>query len=335
MAKRKKNYLNNKDMMNEIHISKMTFCSFRDKIEDNQQDFIVEDINDIFGLMSVQVGKDDEGKAIMEDKPVLELAFAARASRLSKLEIPTEISDIKLEDIVFRVLTTEHIPLVPKKKSKATLARETLEAKSLALFEELLEDDEIPAAEIDPNIEMVPMRCNFPSFVHYRFLPGSEGSENKDQLILVGKSHWKGPLEDGVFCKSHGQSTDNLARMYLKLCERYGSRSNWRSYTYNDEMQGQALLQLTQVGLQFNEYRSQNPFSYFTQIVSNSFTRIFNIEKKMQEIRDDILEMNQLTPSWSRQMENDKQAVVLPEDFYKSQKNAIYKKKPDLDQKIK
>jgi hypothetical protein len=89
--------------------------------------------------------------------------------------------------------------------------------------------------------------------------------------------------------------------MFMKLCERYATRSNWRGYTYNEEMRGQALLQLSQIGLQFDESKSQNPFAYYTAAITNSFTRILNIEKKNQNIRDDILEMNGLNPSWTRQ----------------------------------
>ena len=62
-----------------------------------------------------------------------------------------------------------------------------------------------------------------------------------------------------------------------------------------------ALLQLSQIGLQFDESKSQNPFAYYTAAITNSFTRILNIEKKNQNIRDDILEMNGLNPSWTRQ----------------------------------
>ena len=44
---RKKNYLNNKDILTQIHLSKMTYCTYRDRDLDNQQDFIVEDISEI------------------------------------------------------------------------------------------------------------------------------------------------------------------------------------------------------------------------------------------------------------------------------------------------
>jgi hypothetical protein len=138
------------------------------------------------------------------------------------------------------------------------------------------------------------VRLNFPPFYHYRL-------NDQKEPILVGKSHWRGDLETGEFCKDHGQATRTLATMYMKLCERYATRSNWRGYTYNEEMRGQALLQLSQIGLQFDESKSQNPFAYYTAAITNSFTRILNIEKKMQNIRDDILEMNGLNPSWTRQ----------------------------------
>jgi hypothetical protein len=117
----------------------------------------------------------------------------------------------------------------------------------------------------------------------------------------VGKSHWKGDLAKGAFNREHGKMTPKLAHMFIKLCERYATRSNWRGYTYNDEMRSQALLQLSQIGLQFDEAKSQNPFAYYTAAITNSFTRVLNIEKRNQNLRDDILEMNNLTPSYTRQ----------------------------------
>jgi hypothetical protein len=102
-----------------------------------------------------------------------------------------------------------------------------------------------------------------------------------------------------------GKITATLANMYIKLVERYSQRGNWRGYTYIDEMRGQALLQLTQIGLQFNEAKSDNPFAYYTAAVNNSFTRVLNIEKKNQGIRDDLLEKSGQAPSWTRQLEHE------------------------------
>lgn len=203
-----------------------------------------------------------------------------RASRLSKLaheagvlaagkKLPAkgfevDYKDMQKTDVVFRVMTFTHVPLEPGRKKTLKNTADSHE------------------------------KVNFPPFQHWKF-------DDRDNLVCVGKSHWKGDLDTGVFSKDHGMMTDNLARMFLKLCERYATRGNVRGYTYNDEMRGQAILQLTQIGLQFDESKSDNPFAYYTAAVTNSFVRIINIEKRNQNIRDDILEMNGMNPSWSRQ----------------------------------
>ena len=319
-------------MLKEIHLSKRSYCSFRNPITDSQYDYILESKEEISGTQHIEVGKTPKGKPIFDDVLTVELARKAKAERLTKEGLPTQPGEIHLSDLVFRVMTNEHIPLVPKKKSKAALAKAAKKKKSSEIFDDLLDDedtDEIADVN-DPDVEMVPMRVNFPPFFHYRITGFDDVSEKQlmDKLVsgyqypleIVGKSHWKGDIETGQFSKNHGRTTDNLALMYIKLCERYGTRSNWRGYTYNDEMQGQALLQLSQIGLQFNELKSQNPFAYYTAAVTNSFTRVLNIEKKMQNIRDDILEANGLTPSWTRQFAND----MAHDDDFKEVKKDFY-----------
>ena len=119
------------------------------------------------------------------------------------------------------------------------------------------------------------------------------------------RSHWEGGLDNGKFNTQHGAISNNLAKMFIKLCERYSMRSNWRGYTYVDEMRSHALLQLSQIGLQFNELKSENPFAYYTAAVTNSFTRVLNLEKRNQNIRDDLLQEAGQTPSWTRQIEHE------------------------------
>ena len=135
------------------------------------------------------------------------------------------------------------------------------------------------------------VKLPFPAFKHYTY------TDNK--INEVGLSHHNKEKE---FDLSAGKITAVLATMYIKLVERYSQRSNWRGYTYIDEMRGQALLQLAQIGLQFNEDKSDNPFAYYTTVVNNSFTRVLNIEKKNQGIRDDLLEKAGQAPSWTRQL---------------------------------
>lgn len=149
------------------------------------------------------------------------------------------------------------------------------------------------------------VRCQFPPFQHFIW-------EN-DAWRCVGKSHHK----NGEFSLNHGKVTNRLGAMWMKLVDRYGQRGNWRGYSYLDEMKAQALMQLSQVGLQFDESKSSNPFSYYTQCVSTSFLKILTTEKKSQTIRDDLLIMHDQMPSHTRQTEDaivQRQEVVGPTD---------------------
>ena len=271
----KVNYLNNRDILKEIHLSKNTYCSYLDPVTDHQYDIILPSVSKI------------------NQKTVVE----ARRNRADRIKRETgEVIDQKKipnTDLVFRITCWDHIPMAPKKIPKSQQKKRKLE--DILDLEEVVDSvpDEI-AEVIEPVGDPTHVRVNFPPFWHYRLT---------DQKVpyVVGRSHWKGDFETGEYSRDHGTMTRKLATMFMKLCERYATRSNWRGYTYNEEMRGQALLQLSQIGLQFDESKSQNPFAYYTAAITNSFTRVLNIEKKMQNIRDDILEINGLNPSWTRQ----------------------------------
>lgn len=91
--------------------------------------------------------------------------------------------------------------------------------------------------------------------------------------------------------------------------------------SYNDEMICNALLQLSQVALQFDESKSDNPFAFYTQVIKHCFTRVLNIEKKNQDIRDDLLIMYGSTPSNTRQVENEMEQREEHEPKTKKSKN--------------
>lgn len=253
-------YLTNKDLLKEIHLSKNTYCSFIDS-KFSEYDLIISSLEKI-NIRTIAEAK--RNRAAKLSKEAYEAAVAAQGKKVSSKDFEIDYKKINKDQVVFRVMTFEHVPLAPGRKKTLKNTADSHE------------------------------KVNFPPFQHWKF-------DENDNLICVGKSHWKGTLTKGQFSKDHGQITDNLARMFLKLCDRYATRGNVRGYTYNDEMKGQAILQLTQIGLQFDESKSDNPFAYYTAAVTNSFVRIINIEKRNQNIRDDILEMNGMNPSWTRQ----------------------------------
>tara|TARA_B110000459_G_scaffold203727_1_gene261442 strand:+ start:2933 stop:3850 length:918 start_codon:yes stop_codon:yes gene_type:complete len=257
-------YLTNKDLLREIHNSKMTYCWTRDE-NYTHFDLIVTGFDEV---TPEAVAEAKQNRATRLQK----LAHQAEVARWEKgltgkktkpraADFAVDVETIKDDDIVVRVMTFEHVPEENRKNKPKTEA--DLHAK-----------------------------CNFPPFKHYAVIEG-EWSE-------VARSHWDGGKDNGHFNVHHGKTNDMLAKMYIKLCERYSMRGNWRGYTYVDEMRGQALLQLAQIGLQFNELKSQNPFAYYTAAINNSFTRVLNLEKRSQNIRDDLLEEEGLNPSSTR-----------------------------------
>jgi hypothetical protein len=280
----KVNYLNNRDILKEIHLSKNTYCWYRDRDLDHQFDLILPSVDKINQRTVVEARKNRADRIKRETGEVID-----------QKKIPNT-------DLVFRITAWDHIPKAPKKITKAEAKRKKLE--DIFELEDAVSDDPLADLIDEPVLDLNYVRLNFPPFEHYRL------DEEKNPYI-VGRSHWKGDLETGEFSREHGTMTRKLATMFMKLCERYATRSNWRGYTYNEEMRGQALLQLSQIGLQFDESKSQNPFAYYTAAITNSFTRILNIEKKNQNIRDDILEINGLNPSWTRQNSGAKSMAAM------------------------
>jgi len=254
----KVNYLNNKDILEEIHRSKNTFSSYT-KPEYSRYDLILPSVDKI-NIRTIAEAKRAKAKRLGHQE------YDRRKTageKVKQADCEVDYKKIAKTDVIFRIMTFEHIPLnTVRKRNPKTIA----DGRD---------------------------KVNFPPYQHWKY-------NEADELECVGKSHWKGDMDTGAFNKDHGQITNTLARMFIKLCERYATRGNVRGYTYNDEMRGQAILQLTQIGLQFDESKSDNPFAYYTAAVTNSFVRIINIEKRNQGIRDDILEINGMNPSYSR-----------------------------------
>lgn len=236
-------FVNNRELLAEIHRSKLTFCSY-ERPEHAHYDAIVSSTDEITAEL-------------------IEQCRLKRAKPRGGPKVPVE--SIPPESIVIRVMTDEHLPMVSKTTVKT---RKTV---------------------------IAPHKTTFRAFKHYVRWP--DGSIHE-----VLRSHWKGDFVTGEFSPDHGRITNRLGQMFLMMVDRYAQRGNWRGYSYVDEMRSNALMQLSQVGLQFDESKSDNPFSYYTQTMKRAFGRVLTLEKKQQSTRDDFLEIAGLNPSLSRQM---------------------------------
>ena len=257
-----KQYLTNKELLKEIHLSKNRYSSYT-KPEYSDYDLIIPDLAKI-NIRTIAEAKRNRAARMSQ----LALVEAQKINPKTKIaEVEIDYKKVSKTDVVFRLMTHDHIPLEPGRKKT-------------------------PKNRGDHHCKV-----NFPPYQHWKF-------NEADELVCVGKSHWQGDMDTGHF-SLEGAMTNKLARSFMMLVERYSMRFNWRGYTYVDEMRSQALLQLSQIGLQFDESKSQNPFAYYTAAIDNSFTRILNIEKKNQMIRDDLLIEIGSNPSYSRQFEHE------------------------------
>ena len=152
----RKKYLNNRDLLKEIANSKNSYSSYVDPETDSQYDIILPSID------RINIRTTAEAKRNRADRQA-KLAYTAAiedGQKVKQAEFAVDWKKILKTDVVFRIMTFEHIPEEPgRKKNPKTIA--------------------------DRHV-----RCNFPPYQHYRF--NEEG-----ELIIIGKSHWEGGMENG------------------------------------------------------------------------------------------------------------------------------------------
>jgi hypothetical protein len=192
MARNK--YLSNKELLKEIHKSKVSYSEFTEP-HYHQFDAIVENYDDMFTDEVLAEAREAKAKRIaaatFEEAKAEYDGPASGKPRLIDHKLDPE--DLAEDELVYRVMTYDHIPLDPGRKKN-------------------------PRKEAEHYVKL-----NFIPFKHYII------TDRKNKVAKeVGRSHSK----DGEFCQTHGAMTDKLAHMFMLLVERYSQRANWRGYTY-------------------------------------------------------------------------------------------------------
>ena len=119
-----------------------------------------------------------------------------------------------------------------------------------------------------------------------------------------------------------------LAKMLLTMCVNLSWKANFRGYTYREDFIAEAMVhcitpakQGDHIGvcpvLQFNperyaelmaedgKYRFPNAFAWCTQIIKHTFVKVINREKRQRDIKDDLLEIYGMNPSYTRMLSNE------------------------------
>ena len=265
-------YLNNADMLREIHNSKMTFCS-KHNASYFSYDTITDSVANITFSM-VEAARHDRLKRLLSEQLRIvqkqhNCTPKQAAAYIERTDTLITIDDVQAKDVVIRVMTDEHIPFADENETEK-------------------------------------VKTNFKPFKHVVLRDNGEIEE-------VVWSHWKGSIELGSFCMTHGRLSNELGKMFTKLAEKIATKGCYRGYSFVDEMCSSACFQLTKNALLFDESRETvqlNPFAYYTTFVNNAFKAVLNEEKKRRNLRDDLLEEYGIFPSTTRMVEIEESMIA-------------------------
>lgn len=104
---------------------------------------------------------------------------------------------------------------------------------------------------------------------------------------------WK---KDVIKCDKKGlarpQITEDIAKSFILIAEHLSNRPNFINYPFKEDMIGDGIENCIAYAHNFDPEKSNNPFSYFTQIIYYAFLRRIEREKKQSYIKYKCMQMN-------------------------------------------
>lgn len=265
---KRKKYLNNADLLREIHRSKMSYCWLLDSAY-SMYDYIVFDESEITEelLDKAATERIKRLNSMTLDQIRSAEGFTAKKTKEYADEHGLLIDDVPRDEIVIRVITTEHIPADKK----------------------------------DPDVAE---RTNFEPFKHYIVDDGElfEVARSHWRGDLESGEY---SLTKGRITNELGKMFIKLAeeishkpnyRNYTYLDEMMGDARIQlvkNALLFKESILYRAVKPAVQL----------NPFAYYTSFVNNAFRSVLNAEKNVRNIRDDLLELHGFNPSHTRQIE--------------------------------
>ena len=317
MHQEKKYFLKNANLLEEVHKSKLTYCCY-EKPEYGKYDLICEDYNLITpnilqeffnknpdkeyviirvmtnehvlpycknGKVNLQELKMSPFKHFLITKESYEKVFNSFGKDLNKIDELNNIIENYKEKIKDN---NRNIRLNQQTKEKQIPYKE---------------DNKICKEKINQSIQEI-----------------KQLSETFSKSIMVNakevlRSHWSGDtIDSGHFDISQGKLSDGLVYMIIMLVDQFAKSGNWSGYTYLDDMKGSALVHLCDVALKFEESKSNNVFSYLTQVASNKFTATLNAEKTQRRIKSKLMQEIGYNPTFNEQLEEEFRNILYDDD---------------------
>lgn len=112
--------------------------------------------------------------------------------------------------------------------------------------------------------------------------------------------------------------TDYIATCFFKIAEHLSHRPNFINYPFKEDMIGDGIENCLQYAHNFDPEKSENPFSYFTQIIYYAFLRRIEKEKKQAYIKYKCLEMNNIDQKFTDWLKENKEAATFGEFLQKN-----------------
>lgn len=149
-----------------------------------------------------------------------------------------------------------------------------LDPEELALLQEPEEEPEVEVVMIEAGVPVKKARKP-KNYVN-----------NADLMIEVSLS------------RAQDRMTNNLVKMLTMLTDGFATKGSFSGYSYIDDMKGYAMYMLVRTWRAFNPEKGNNPFSFYTQCVKNSFIQYLKKEKNERDIRDQLLLDAGMNPSF-------------------------------------
>lgn len=267
---KRKKYLNNADLLREIHISKMSYCWVLDDAY-NMYDYIVFDESEITEEL-LEVAKAERIKRLNNstlDKIRAEHTFTAKKTKEYAEEHNLLLTDVPIDEVVIRVICNEHIPFIennPDDKKVRT---------NFEPFKHYIVDDAGVLYEVARSHWKGDLEDGEFSLTH-----GRQTNELGKMFIKLAEeiSHKPNYRNYTYLDEMMGDARIQLVKNALLFTE-------------------SILYKKVKPAVQLN------PFAYYTSFVNNAFRSVLNSEKNVRNIRDDLLELHGFNPSHTRQIE--------------------------------
>lgn len=308
MENEKRYFLKNSNLLAEIHKSKLTYCCYQDKTYENY-----DVICDGYSLITPNIVKQFFNDHPNRDYIVIRVMTSEHIIDKCK-NGKVNLQDLKLTPFKHFLLTRKDAKKVFNESDCDIEEINRLNARIVEL-KNIIKDNnrDIRFNKLNKELQEPSKRDNIEKKQEIKNIikeikekSDSFSSKIKSKLKEVLRSHWVGDtIETGHFSIEQGRLTDNFVKMLILIVDQYARSGNWSGYTYIEDMKSSALCHLIDVALKFEELKSNNAFSYLTQVASMKFTATLNSEKIQRRIKSKMLQESGYDPTYGEQVEEE------------------------------